>query len=211
MTRRLTITSAEMGNLVERPNLNLPLGGEATPIKKDVFWPKPSKWQICMPRLRSVLNTIIGLAALALVVKVLSQGPPKSREHTPITPAQPPDNPEQNFREPTEAEMIERSKREDWIWKDYDLCVPTHARSGQNADPHSSHYGLTRGLSDLKACVPEDPKCVDSTPQLVRYTGYKHLQEDETDIVSCIGPRGIPMNESDDDAVWAYNGIAHGS
>jgi hypothetical protein len=131
MARRLTITSAEMGNLPERPDLNLPVGGEATPIKKEVFWPKPSKWQICMPRLRSVLNAVVGLAALALVVKVLSQGPPKSREHIPIHPSQPPENPEQNFREPTEAEMIERSKREDWVWKDYDLCVASSARSGQ--------------------------------------------------------------------------------
>jgi hypothetical protein len=78
------------------------------------------------------------------------------------------------------------------------------------ANPKSRHYGLTRGLSDLKACSPEEPNCDDLTPQLVRYSGYKHLQEDEHDIISCIGPRGLPMNESDDDAIWAYNGKAHG-
>lgn len=121
MTRRLTITSAEMGNLVERPDLQFPVGGEATPIKKEPFWPKPSKWQICMPRLRFIAKIFAFLIFTGLCLKILSQGPPKTRDQAPIKPSQPPDYPEQNFREPTEAEMIERSKREDWIWKDYDL------------------------------------------------------------------------------------------
>lgn len=123
MTRRLTITSAEMGGLAERPDLQLlpPVGGEATPIKQETFWRKPSKWQICMPRLRFIAKVFLGLVLLGVGIKILSQGPPEVREIVSIIPAQPPDNPEQNFREPTEAEMIERSKREDWIWKDYDL------------------------------------------------------------------------------------------
>jgi hypothetical protein len=47
-------------------------------------------------------------------------------------------------------------------------------------------------------------------PQLIRYDGYKHLQDPEKDIISCIGPRGVPLNQSDDDAIWAYNGTARG-
>lgn len=45
---------------------------------------------------------------------------------------------------------------------------------------------------------------------MVRYDGYKHLQEPESQIFSCIGPRGIAMNESDEDAIWAYPGTAIG-
>jgi hypothetical protein len=29
--------------------------------------------------------------------------------------------------------------------------------------------------------------------------------------VSCVGPRGIPINESNDDAIWAYSGVAQGA
>jgi hypothetical protein len=111
-----------MGNLDDRPELLPPVGGEATPIKREPFFPRPTKWQICMPRLRFVAKIFAFLIFTALCLKVLSQGPPKPRSG-PISPSQPPDNPEQNFREPTEAEMIERSKREEWIWKDYDLWV----------------------------------------------------------------------------------------
>lgn len=130
MSRRLTITSAEMGNLPERPDLQLPVGGEATPVKKGpFFFAKPSKWQICMPRLRFIAKIIAFLLFTALCLKILSQGPPTPREQAPVSPTQPPDNPEQNFREPTEAEMIERSKREDWIWKDYSLYVTSRKGS----------------------------------------------------------------------------------
>ena len=36
------------------------------------------------------------------------------------------------------------------------------------------------------------------------------MQEPVSDIVHCIGPRGLLMNESDDDAIWAYSGKAQG-
>ena len=45
----------------------------------------------------------------------------------------------------------------------------------------------------------------------MRYDGYKHLQEPPSEIVPCVGPRGLLMNESDEDAVWAYPGIAQGT
>lgn len=45
---------------------------------------------------------------------------------------------------------------------------------------------------------------------MTRYDGYKSFEESVSDIVPCIGPRGLFMNESDEDAVWAYEGIAKG-
>jgi hypothetical protein len=142
MSRRLTITSAEMGHPLERPDLQLPVGGEATPIKQESFWRKPSKWQICMPRLRFVAKIFGFLLFTVLCVKILSQGPPASRDRGAISPPQPPEHPEENFREPTEAEMIERSKREDWLWKDFPMYVSPRSRvtHGHLAD------ALTRGL-----------------------------------------------------------------
>lgn len=123
MTRRLTITSAEMGDLVDRPDLHLlpSAGGEVTPFKQDTFWRRPSKWQICMPRLRFFAKVVGFVIFTGLCLKILTQGPPKPPSSGPITPAQPHERPEENFRDPTEAEMIERSKMEDWIWKDFNM------------------------------------------------------------------------------------------
>ena len=45
---------------------------------------------------------------------------------------------------------------------------------------------------------------------MIRYDGYKHFQEPESEINSCIGPRGLSMKESDEDAIWAYPGVAIG-
>jgi hypothetical protein len=36
------------------------------------------------------------------------------------------------------------------------------------------------------------------------------MHEPVSDIIPCIGPRGLLMNESDEDAVWAYSGTARG-
>lgn len=73
-----------------------------------------------------------------------------------------------------------------------------------------SHDGLTRGISHLQVCTTGEVDCVSEEPQLVRYHGYKHFQEPPAAIVSCIGARGLPLNESDDDAIWAYPGKAIG-
>ncbi len=43
-----------------------------------------------------------------------------------------------------------------------------------------------------------------------RYDGYRSFEEPVSDIVPCIGPRGLFLNESDEDAVWAYEGKAKG-
>ena len=74
-----------------------------------------------------------------------------------------------------------------------------------------SHDGLTRGISHFNTCRQDEENCNAKPPKLIRYDGYKHLQEDPADIVQCIGPRGVPINESDEDAVWAYPAIAAGT
>lgn len=58
--------------------------------------------------------------------------------------------------------------------------------------------------------MPGEEGCSEKTPRLVKYDGYKNMQEPVSDIVPCIGPRGLLMNESDEDAIWAYSGKAQG-
>ena len=71
---------------------------------------------------------------------------------------------------------------------------------------------LTRGTQDLLSiCPPDQPNCKQEIPEMVRYTGLKNYKDPVDDIVPCIGPRGLPMNESDDDAIWAYNVLPKGS
>jgi hypothetical protein len=75
----------------------------------------------------------------------------------------------------------------------------------------SRHDGLTRGTIDLTAtCHPGQQSCDKKTPHMTRYDGYRNFEEPVSDIVPCIGPRGLLMNESDEDAVWAYQGAAKG-
>lgn len=45
---------------------------------------------------------------------------------------------------------------------------------------------------------------------MLRYDGYKSFEEPKSDLVPCIGPRGLLMNESEKDTVWAYKGQAKG-
>lgn len=45
---------------------------------------------------------------------------------------------------------------------------------------------------------------------MLRYDGYKNLLEPVSHLVSCVGPRGVPINESHEDAIWAYPGKANG-
>ena len=73
------------------------------------------------------------------------------------------------------------------------------------------HDGLTRGTTHLQVCTSGLTDCKNSGPQLFRYDGYKHLQEPESQLVQCLGPRGVPMNESNEDAIWAYPGKADGT
>lgn len=106
MTRRLTISGArsEMGLVTDmgEPETPPPVW---TPAKSNDFWRKPSRWQICMPRLRLVAKVVLSLTMIVLVYKFLNPTyiPPPSE---PILP-------------PTEDEMKEAAAKEDWIWKDY--------------------------------------------------------------------------------------------
>jgi len=52
--------------------------------------------------------------------------------------------------------------------------------------------------------------CKNEIPHLIRYDGYRSLQEPASQIISCIGPRGVPLNESEEDVIWAYPGKADG-
>lgn len=73
------------------------------------------------------------------------------------------------------------------------------------------HNGLTRGLHDLKPeCLPGEANCELKEPQLVKYDPYKGYADSVADIVPCTGPRGVPINESDEDSLWAYPGLPRG-
>jgi hypothetical protein len=63
-------------------------------VKTD-FWKKPSKWQICMPRLRLIARFAVTFVFLVFVLKIPNDKPP------------------------TEAEAMEAAKRTDWLWKDF--------------------------------------------------------------------------------------------
>lgn len=130
MTRRLTISGSrsEMGLLAEPQEPETP-PPSWTPPGKD-FWRKPSKWQICMPRLRFIAKVLVSFVFLVVLFKVLGQQPPPpppppDEPPPPLLPETPDDiEPlREEWREPTEAEMIEFARREEWIWKDFDLYV----------------------------------------------------------------------------------------
>jgi len=59
-------------------------------------------------------------------------------------------------------------------------------------------------------CQPGQENCDKKTPHMTRYDGYRSFEEPVSEIVSCIGPRGLPLNESAEDAVWAYRAIPKG-
>ncbi|KIV83704.1 hypothetical protein PV11_05706 [Exophiala sideris] len=187
MTRRLTISGSrsEMGLLQDPPEPETP-PPSWTPAKHE-FWKKPSKWQICMPRLRLIVKVLASILGFALLVKVMSQPPPPP-------PPPPPEAPRQLSDMEMMDKLMEQSKKEDWLWKDF----PTHA-------------GLTRGTSHLRSCETGELDCKNKSPHFIRYDGYKNFIEPVSNIVHCVGPRGLPINESEDDAVWAYPGKASGA
>jgi len=141
MTRRLTLSGgrSEMGLLADPVEPETPPPGWS-PAKHD-FWRKPSRWQICMPRLRLMAKVLLSLILLVLVFKVLDQSPPPERppqhlelpEHPEQSeqPEQPEQRLEQVEEDPprtltnddvppmTEAQMVEVGKKEQWIWKDF--------------------------------------------------------------------------------------------
>ena len=73
-------------------------------VKTD-FWKKPSKWQICMPRLRLIAKCLVAFIFMVVVLKILNDkpGPPPKPKDAP----------------PTEDEAREAEKRTNWLWKDF--------------------------------------------------------------------------------------------
>ncbi|KAK5252750.1 hypothetical protein LTS03_007684 [Exophiala xenobiotica] len=157
-----------------------------TPAKHE-FWRKPSKWQICMPRLRLIVKVLASILAFALLIRIMSQPPPPP-------PSPPPEPPRQLTEQELTDKMMEDSKKELWPWKSYE-----------------THDGLTRGTSHLHLCESGEIDCKSKEPHMVRYEGYQNLVEQAAHIVPCVGPRGVPINESHEDAIWAYPGKANGA
>jgi hypothetical protein len=105
MTRRLTLGSrSEMGLLSEQtdPESPPPLW---TPPKTD-FWRRPSRWQICLPRLRLLGKIVLSIFFFLILLRIYYETQPVE--------AEPP---------PTEEEVMEAAKREDWLWKDFPRLV----------------------------------------------------------------------------------------
>ena len=101
MTRRLTVGSrSEMGLLSEHtdPETPPPLW---TPPKAD-FWKRPSRWQVCLPRLRLFGKIAMSIFFALIILRLYF-------DMRPVAIDQP----------PTEAEAIEAAQRENWLWKDF--------------------------------------------------------------------------------------------
>ena len=89
-----------------------------TPAKND-FWKKPSRWQICMPRLRLLAKILLGLLGFIVVFKVMNTKPLEPSPIEPVKePLPPPPEPVLTEQELTE-QSIEAAKREEWVWKDF--------------------------------------------------------------------------------------------
>ena len=132
MTRRLTLSGS-------RSEMGLPLDFNEpvtpppswTPAKDDTFWRKPSKWQICMPRLRFVAKLAISLIVLIVLFKVLGQqqpSPPSEIRESRL-PQPPGDVPMDGGVEPTEEEMLAIARKEAWLWKDFPTYVSKVGRN----------------------------------------------------------------------------------
>jgi hypothetical protein len=129
MTRRLTISGSrsEMGLLEDSPVEPETPPPSWSPAKYDI-WKKPSRWQICMPRLRMVAKIVATFVFFILLIKIMNATPP---------PEPAPSEPEPEVADPvideitepppppplTEEELMEmtmqNAKKEQWIWKDF--------------------------------------------------------------------------------------------
>jgi hypothetical protein len=111
MTRRLTLGSrSEMGLLSEHstdPETPPPIW---SPPKTD-FWKRPSRWQVCLPRLRLVAKFALSTLFALVLIRIYY-------DKRPITAD----------KQPTEAEVIEASQRENWLWKDFPRSVGVTTR-----------------------------------------------------------------------------------
>ena len=70
-----------------------------------------------MPRLRLIVKILASILGFALLIKVMSQPPP------PPPPSPPPEPPRQLSDMEMMDKLMEQSKKEDWLWKDFPTCV----------------------------------------------------------------------------------------
>lgn len=167
-----------------------------------------------MPRLRFVAKVIISFVLMVVLFEIFGRQPtlpPQPADKT--TLSQPPTKVlTEEVNEATEEQMLEFARRGKWIWKDFETYVLWSRRClVRFSDIPDRHDGLIRGSTDLQVCASGLAECRNSAPQLVRYDGYKALQEPDSQIIPCLSPRGIFLNESNEDAIWAYLGKAEGT
>jgi ABC-type Fe3+-siderophore transport system permease subunit len=119
MTRRHTISSgSEMDLLTSgddplEPLTPPPVWTPALPQNK-YAWRKPSKWQICMPRLRAVTKVVAAFILSIFFFQFLFRNP--------LDHALPP---------PTEGQLREAAAQENWAWRDFPQydCCPSFTQS----------------------------------------------------------------------------------
>lgn len=96
-----------------------------SPAKIDI-WKKPSRWQICMPRLRLVAKVMVGFVGVLVLYQVVTtksspsmsvDGASTSNNHPPPPPPPPPHLSEMELMDIA----MEAAKREEWAWKDFPL------------------------------------------------------------------------------------------
>jgi hypothetical protein len=76
-----------------------------------------------MPRLKFAAKLLACLAVLVVIVELIGHRSPPASHALARLPPIAPQSPDDESREPTEKEMIEWAKREEWVWKDFDLFV----------------------------------------------------------------------------------------
>lgn len=91
-----------------------------SPARPD-FWKKPSKWQICMPRLTILAKVLATFLGFILLVKIIGQKPELPSSAPPIGPK--PELPAVTPPEPpkplSENDMKDAAEKVPWIWKDF--------------------------------------------------------------------------------------------
>lgn len=92
-----------------------------SPAKIDI-WKKPSRWQICIPRLRLVAKVMLGFVGVLVLYQVMSTKSPvtTSNDNSPAANHPPPPPPHLSEMELMDIAM-EAAKREEWAWKDFPL------------------------------------------------------------------------------------------
>lgn len=73
---------------------------------KNDFWKRPSRWQICLPRLRLIGKVVISILFALVLLRIYYDKRPIVVEKL-----------------QSEADAIEAAQRQDWLWKDFPRLV----------------------------------------------------------------------------------------